>query len=66
MRGLGVVVVSDLERAAWRLQSQADEWADALSGEAPDATAGDRVWEQELIRTAFADAARLTDQPKGW
>ncbi|MEU9332935.1 hypothetical protein AB0D49_07155 [Streptomyces sp. NPDC048290] len=50
--------------AAWHLQSAGDALAADLGRMDPAPAPAELAWQQEEIRTAYADAARLTDQPR--
>ncbi|MFE3163832.1 hypothetical protein [Streptomyces sp. NPDC059224] len=50
--------------AAWRLEASADAWAADLDGQDPAPAAAELAWQQQEIRTAYEDAAHLTEQPR--
>ncbi|MFF2021863.1 hypothetical protein ACFVW2_08650 [Streptomyces sp. NPDC058171] len=46
--------------AARMLEQRADGWVADLGSMDPPPAPAERAWQQELIRDAYADAARLT------
>ncbi|MFJ5638464.1 hypothetical protein [Streptomyces sp. NPDC093223] len=61
MRG-GLLMAPD--RTAWHLEASADAWASDLGWQDPAPAAAERAWQQQEIRTAYEDAAHLTEQPR--
>ncbi|MER6525737.1 hypothetical protein [Streptomyces sp. NPDC001508] len=50
--------------AAWHLQAHADASAADLGRQDPAPTEAELAWQQQEIRTAYEDAAHLTEQPR--
>ncbi|MGW4878913.1 hypothetical protein ACWEPI_20420 [Streptomyces sp. NPDC004262] len=49
---------------ARHLETRADTWASDLGQQDPAPSAAELAWQQQEIRTAYEDAAHLTEQPR--
>ncbi|WP_181804631.1 hypothetical protein [Streptomyces shenzhenensis] len=49
---------------AWHMEARADAWAADLGQQDPAPAPAERAWQQQEIRTAYEDAAHLTEQPR--
>ncbi|MFF4120136.1 hypothetical protein ACFY0P_42785 [Streptomyces sp. NPDC001714] len=58
----GVLMATD--PAAWHMEARADAWAADLGRQDPAPAPAERAWQQQEIRTAYEDAAHLTEQPR--
>ncbi|WP_329559836.1 hypothetical protein OG711_25295 [Streptomyces uncialis] len=55
--------MADDERTARLLEQRADGWAAPPRSMDPPPAPAERAWQQDMIRDAYEDAARLTGRP---
>jgi hypothetical protein len=57
------------DQAAWQVERDADRFTATLAdlaGQVPAPSGEILAWWQDMVRGGYEDAARLTEQPRGW